>query len=76
MGALSASKSPSGERAGPSGLMKSFTTKDWRPNVEMFFSAAIYHDMQQDVRNPQGGRGVHQPRAGFQKKVEMFSEDT
>ena len=42
----------------------------------MFFSAAIYHDMQQDVRNPQGGRGVHQPRAGSQTKIEMFSEDT
>ena len=32
--------------------MKSFTTKDFRPNVEMLFSAAIYHDLQQDVRNP------------------------
>ena len=42
----------------------------------MFFSAAIYHDMQQDVRNPQRGRGVHQSRAGSQIKIEMFSEDT
>ena len=40
--------------------MKSFTTKDFRPNVEMLFSAAIYHDLQQDVRNPQRGRSVHQ----------------
>ena len=42
----------------------------------MLFSAAIYHDMQQDVRNPQGGRGVHQSGAGSQTKIEMFSEDT
>ena len=49
--------------------MKSFTTKDFRPNVEMFFSAAIYHDLQQDVRNPQGGRGVHQSRAGSQTEI-------